>query len=249
MNILQWARSNEGSRISWLRGHAGTGKSTIAQQCDQEKLLTFRYPYTNLPASCCLDVVEDPNIFHQTLKDQFTKLIGGPVLSIPEPVPSMAYRTHSLKDLINVLVLSNNFSLIPPRAGWTPCLLQSLPAPGYLHTQTFAPSHQEPLRITRCDQEGSTRSSKPSTRNLPTVTKADLKNLRDTQREVVDPLSRKPERRCRRPQDLDLDEITMYNQVVHVLIYCELFSTTIEAPYRKHGAFVLYLPSDNMLMR
>src|ERR1700722_450778 len=117
-DLCQWARSSDRFRICWLQGHAGTGKSaiahTIAQQCDKGKLLAFSYffsrrnpdrseitkffptfayqlcgflPSIQQPITDALG--KNPAIFHQSLKDQFTKLIVDPVLSILGPVPSM----------------------------------------------------------------------------------------------------------------------------------------------------------------
>ena len=116
-DLRQWAHSSDGSRICWLRGRAGTGKSTIArtiaQQYEDAYLLAFSFFFSRgnpdrsditkffptfayqlagfLPSvrDPILDVVENSAIFHQTLRAQFTKLIVGPVMSCVDVLPPM----------------------------------------------------------------------------------------------------------------------------------------------------------------
>jgi|ERR1700722_13059524 len=81
------------------------------------------------------------------------------------------------------------------------------------------------------------------------LTKADLQNLYNARRQVIDPLSDILEPQCGPPIDLPhaftvCDEVTL--ALINYWIYCELFSTTIEAQYRKCDRSVQYLPSASV---
>lgn len=116
--ISAWANNPDSRPVCWLEGPAGSGKSTVAQtiaeQCDKDGCLavsfffsrgkrdrsdstkffpTFAYQLASfLPAvqKPMRDaVVKKPSIFSLRLRDQIKELILDPMLSIPEPIPSM----------------------------------------------------------------------------------------------------------------------------------------------------------------
>ena len=116
--IMAWAQREDDRPICWLKGSAGSGKSTIAQtiaqRCDESKRLAFSFFFSrrnrdrtdvtkNFPTFAYQlarflpsvnqpmgeVLVNDPAIFHQRLEDQFTKLIVNPVLSTISPVSPM----------------------------------------------------------------------------------------------------------------------------------------------------------------
>jgi predicted ATPase len=115
---MAWAQREDDRPICWLKGSAGSGKSTIAQtiaqRCDESKRLAFSFFFSrrnrdrtdvtkNFPTFAYQlarflpsinqpmgeVLVNDPAIFHQRLEDQFTKLIVNPVLSTISPVSPM----------------------------------------------------------------------------------------------------------------------------------------------------------------
>jgi hypothetical protein len=117
-NVMAWAQGENSHPVCWVHGPAGSGKSTIAhtlaQRYDEQERLAFSFFFSRrnldrndatkfiltfayqlaaaLPSvtQAMRDaVVRNPGILRQCLKDQFAKLIIGPLKFIEHYIPPM----------------------------------------------------------------------------------------------------------------------------------------------------------------
>lgn len=206
--------------MCWLRGQAGTGKTTIAhtiaERCESEHRLafslffsrrnvdrsditkifpTFAYQLAKFLPSIQKSIEHvlrtDPDIFNQSIKYQFTKLIIDPVLSLADPIPSMIVVIDGLdeytgqvplNDLICLLVehLPDHFPfqfLLTSRP--EPYIVEIFNSPS-LDNKTYRLSLQDfESRREVCRMLWSELSKIRDKRNLPASwpSKADLENL------------------------------------------------------------------------
>jgi len=116
--ISAWSKVENGPPICWLRGPAGSGKSTVAHtiaaQCDHNQRLAFSFFFSRgkldrsettkfiptfayqlakffpaIQTSMQQALAHDPSILSQRLGDQIKKLIIYPVVIMTEPVAPM----------------------------------------------------------------------------------------------------------------------------------------------------------------